>query len=93
MSWAKDRELLNENYATNQLVKIGEEVGELMSAHIRSNREKIIDALGDVLVTLIVYSEQQKIDLEEALQTAYEGIKDRKGKTVNGSFIKEEKNA
>lgn len=46
--------------------------------------------LGDVVVTLIVLSNQLDIDIVECLDMAYEKISKRKGKTVNGTFIKEE---
>ena len=46
--------------------------------------------LGDILVTLIILSEQMDIDLIECLAMAYEKISDRKGKTINGVFVKEE---
>ena len=48
------------------------------------------DGIGDVIVTLVILAEQQGLSLEECLQAAWDEIKDRKGKTVNGTFIKEE---
>lgn len=44
---------------------------------------------GDVMVTMIIMAKQLDIDLEECLEMAYEKIKDRKGKTINGTFVKE----
>lgn len=46
--------------------------------------------MGDIFVTLIILCEQIGIDPEKCLQMAYEKIKDRKGRTINGSFVKEE---
>lgn len=46
--------------------------------------------LGDIIVTLIVLCKQLDIDIVECLEMAYEKISKRKGKTVNGLFIKEE---
>lgn len=45
---------------------------------------------GDIFVTLIILCEQIGIDPVECLSMAYEKIKDRKGKTINGCFVKEE---
>lgn len=46
--------------------------------------------MGDVFVTLIILCEQIGIDPEECLEMAYEKIKDRSGRTINGTFVKEE---
>lgn len=46
--------------------------------------------MGDVLVTLIVLAKQQGIELSECLSLAWSKIKDRRGKTIDGQFVKEE---
>ena len=46
--------------------------------------------MGDIFVTLVVHCEQLGIDPVECLEMAYKKIKDRKGKTVDGKFIKAE---
>lgn len=46
--------------------------------------------MGDIFVTLIILCEQIGIDPVESLSMAYEKISKRKGKTINGQFIKEE---
>lgn len=46
--------------------------------------------MGDIFVTLIILCEQIGIDPVECLSMAYEKISKRKGKTINGQFIKEE---
>lgn len=46
--------------------------------------------MGDIIVTLIILCEQLDIDPTECLELAYEKIKDRKGKTIDGTFVKEE---
>lgn len=46
--------------------------------------------MGDIFVTLIILCDQLNLNLIECLAMAYEKIKDRKGKTINGVFIKEE---
>ena len=50
--------------------------------------EAIKDDIGDQIVTLIIQCEIQGIDLLECLNLAWNEIKDRTGKTVNGTFIK-----
>ena len=46
--------------------------------------------MGDIFVTLIILCEQIGIDPEECLSMAYEKIKGRSGRTINGTFVKEE---
>jgi len=52
--------------------------------------ERMILEYGDILVTLIILAKQLDIDPVICLQLAYEKIKDRKGQTINGKFVKEE---
>lgn len=59
-------------------------------ALMESARAEVQDALGDVLVTLIIIAEQVDMDIEDCLASAWEEIKDRKGRMVNGKFVKEE---
>ena len=45
--------------------------------------------MGDIFVTLIILCDQLNLNLVECLDRAYYKIKDRKGKTINGTFVKE----
>lgn len=45
--------------------------------------------MGDIFVTLLILCDQLNLDPVDCLGRAYEKIKDRKGKTINGVFIKE----
>lgn len=46
--------------------------------------------MGDIIVTLVVLCEDLGIDPMECLEMAYNKIKDRRGKTINGQFYKAE---
>lgn len=46
--------------------------------------------MGDIFVTLIILCRQLNISPQVCLGMAYDKIKDRKGKTINGTFVKEE---
>lgn len=72
----------------NQLLKTVSELGELSDALLKSDSEKIKDGIGDVLVTLIILAGTKGLTLKECLNQAWNEIKDRKGETVNGTFIK-----
>ncbi|EON84621.1 pyrophosphatase [Staphylococcus epidermidis 36-1] len=41
-------------------------------------------------MTLIILAQQHNMSLEECLQCAYEEIKGRTGKMINGTFVKDE---
>src|SRR5699024_12140133 len=73
-----------------QFYKIIEEIGEVAGAKARGNLDEMQTELGDVLVTLIIYAQQQNIELYDCLNLAYNKILNRNGKLVNGTFIKEE---
>jgi uncharacterized protein YabN with tetrapyrrole methylase and pyrophosphatase domain len=47
------------------------------------------DGIGDTVVTLIGVCEMYGVSLEECLQQAYDVISKRKGKMIDGKFVKE----
>lgn len=71
------------------MLKLTEEVGELAAAIARNNELGAMDAVGDVMVVLTILCQQIGISLIDSYAIAYETIKNRKGKTVNGVFVKE----
>ena len=91
IQWAEDRNMIKPDRLTGlaQLAKVTEEQGELSAGINKNDREKIEDSLGDILVTLIILSKDLDVDLLDCLRGAYNVIKDRKGKTINGVFVKE----
>lgn len=50
----------------------------------------IVEVAEKIRVTIIVLAHQLDLDVTECLSIAYEEIKNRKGKMVNGTFVKEE---
>ena len=86
--WATDRNLHTAD-PNKQMLKLMEETGELASAMARSNDALTKDAVGDIVVVLTVLCTQLNISVEECIRIAYDEIKDRKGKMVNGVFMKE----
>ena len=78
-----------------QWMPIIEDVGELRDVLLKPTKftepqAALKDAIGDTLVTIIVLAHQLDLDVTECLGIAYEEIKNRKGKMVNGTFVKEE---
>ena len=152
IKWAKEKGILQNGTPYKQLLKTGEEILELLHAIEDNNLDEIEDAIGDIVVTLIIYAEMKKIpckrdfknhsfkaddtavhrlvtdysvllqtekfgkslkpiidmhemmmiklhriackynfNIWECLQSAYNVIKNRKGKMINGTFVKDEK--
>lgn len=88
VQWAIDRGL-DKAEPAKQMLKLMEETGELAAGLAKSNSEKIKDSVGDITVVLIVLCTQLGINFEDCVDLAYGEIRNRKGKLVNGVFIKE----
>lgn len=86
--WAFDRGLTGGD-PHKQVLKLGEEFGELCEAFTKERYGQAIDSIGDMFVVLTILARQIDISLEECVQVAYGEIKDRKGVMVNGVFVKE----
>lgn len=91
IQWANDRNMIKQDKLTAlaQLAKVTEEHGELSAGINKNDEKKIEDSLGDSLVTLIILAQDLNFDLLDCLNKAYNVIKDRKGKTINGVFVKD----
>lgn len=87
--WAKDKGLDKAN-PRDQFLKVTEEVGEVAAALARSDKEELKDGIGDTVVTLIILAMQNDMDLYECLNQAYTEISGRKGKMIDGVFVKED---
>ena len=85
--WSVERNLHTQDHKM-QTLKVGEEVGELFKAIVKNDEAQIIDAVGDTYVTLVILCQQLGIELSDCVNAAYGEIKDRKGKLVDGTFIK-----
>lgn len=89
-SWARDRQIIPNSTPMAQLMKTMSELGELSDATLKSDRAGVVDGVGDVIVTLIIYAALQGVSIEDCLAAAYGEIKDRKGTlTPEGVFLKE----
>lgn len=86
--WAEERGL-DKSSSDKQMIKLQEEVGELAEAHNKGWKDKQVDSLGDIFVVLTIYAMQNNLHLEYCIKESYETIKERKGKTVNGVFVKQ----
>ena len=90
LRWAEARRIIPNSTAMAQAIKTHEELGELLSALHRNNREEIADAYADILITLIIGADLAGLGLIDCLEKGYQTIKDRKGYLrEDGVFIKE----
>jgi NTP pyrophosphatase (non-canonical NTP hydrolase) len=89
--WAEERNLIKGATPASQSEKLFEECGELVRAMIEKNINNQKDAVGDIIVVLTILMKQEGVDVEECIRIAYNEIKDRTGKMVNGVFVKDKK--
>lgn len=89
IAWATQKGILEKGTPEAQWDKTLEEVSELLGAIQKNDKPEIIDALGDILVTIIIQAEMQGLSLVECLESAYNVISKRTGKMINGTFIKD----
>ena len=89
LAWATQKGILENGTPRAQAMKTWEETDELITAIENNNREEVIDALGDILVTIIIQAEMQGLKLVDCLESAYNIISQRTGKMVDGQFVKD----
>lgn len=85
--WHRDRNLIDGSTDKDQYMKLIQEAGEL-SDNICKGRD-ISDDIGDMMVVLINIATRNNLTITECLEAAYNDIKDRKGRMVDGVFVKE----
>jgi NTP pyrophosphatase (non-canonical NTP hydrolase) len=101
IQWGKDRNIFECSTAIKQLLKTQEELDETMSALVQfadaktdkqktEAMEQIVDGIGDMGVTLMMLCHKVDVDFIECLESAYDVIKNRRGKIVDGLFCKEQ---
>lgn len=85
--WHHDRNLIEGATDKDQFCKLIQEAGEL-SDNLCKGKD-IKDDIGDMIVVLINIAERNGVSLSECVEVAYNDIKDRKGRMVDGVFVKE----
>ena len=87
--WASDRNIINGATMQAQFVKLIEEIGELAQGIAKGRPEAIKDGIGDAVVVLTILAAQHGVTIEDCIEIAWNEIKDRKGRMVGGTFLKE----
>ena len=86
--WATERGLYDKGDTKTQFCKLMEEAGELGRAILKNDNEEFVDAIGDIVVVLTNLAHLGGITIEDCIDSAYNEIKNRKGKMSNGTFVK-----
>lgn len=87
-SWANDKGIYKSGDSKTQYVKLMEEAGELARAILKRDKPEIKDAIGDMIVVLTNLAYLEGFEVEDCVTSAYDVIKNRKGKMENGTFMK-----
>jgi len=87
--WADERGIYDKGDTKTQLIKLQEEMGELAKATLEKDQEEVIDAIGDMVVVLTNLAHLNNVHIETCIATAYNVISKRKGKMINGTFVKD----
>ena len=87
--WAYTRDLYKDGDMKTQYVKLQEEAGELAKAILNKDEFETIDGIGDMVVVLTNLAHLAGTDIEFCIEEAYKEIASRKGKMMNGTFVKE----
>ena len=88
--WATDKGIYKSGDSRTQYVKLMEEAGELAQAILKDDEPEVIDAIGDMVVVLTNLAKLRGHNIEDCVTSAYDVIKSRTGKMINGSFVKSE---
>jgi len=105
IKWADDKGILTNATPLTQHSKTQEEVEELSEALFYQSKDEreyintkgvlcttsdeIEDAIGDILVTVLIQARLQNLDPLACLETALDIIEKRTGKMENGTFVKD----
>ena len=85
--WHEDRNLIEGSTDKDQVLKLLQELGELSDSVCKGT--DLRDDLGDMLVVMINIMKRNNLTIDNCLEKAYNDIKDRKGKMIDGVFVKQ----
>ena len=82
IGWHYDRNLIEGSTDKDQTLKLLQELGELSDSVCKG--KDIKDDIGDMLVVMLNIAERNGVVLAECLQRAWDDIKHRKGRMIDG---------
>lgn len=87
--WARACNLVAGSEPRAQFLKLVEEVGEIAHGLAKGRSHEVKDGIGDTIVVLTILAAQLGMTVEDCIEAAWHEIKDRKGRMVDGVFIKD----
>ena len=87
-TWATNKGIYKSGDSKTQYLKLMEEAGELAEALLKNDETEVIDAIGDMVVVLTNLAKLRGHNIEDCVTSAYDVIKSRQGKMINGTFVK-----
>ncbi len=91
--WSTDKGIYDQSDILSQFDKLVEELDELDLAIDTFGKNDvnhdINDAIGDMIVVLTNIAHMNGTTIEKCIEGAYNEIKDRKGKMIDGLFVKD----
>jgi len=88
-AWATTQSANGNEAALLRVAKSLNRVTNPSEAHNKDWHDKQIDSLGDIFVVLVVYALQNGLHLDYCVKEAYDTIKYRHGKMIDGVFVKD----
>lgn len=88
-TWAAARNLIEGSTTDKQFLKLVEETGEIAQGLAKNRPVEVYDGIGDVVVVLTILAAQCGMSIEDCIEHAWNEIKDRKGRIIDGVFVKE----
>lgn len=90
LEWAKEKGILEKSNPIKQIGKTQEELTETLIALVEKDEVEIKDGIGDMLVTIIILAKLCDFTPIECLEAAYNVIKERSGRMIDGLFVKDD---
>jgi NTP pyrophosphatase (non-canonical NTP hydrolase) len=87
--WAKEKGIYEKGDPKTQYIKLMEEMGELAMSLLKENNDEFQDAIGDCVVVLTNLAKLKGYQIEDCINGSYQIIAKRRGKMVNGTFVKD----
>ena len=87
IDWHHDRNLIEGSTDKDQALKLLQELGELSDSICKG--KDVRDDIGDMLVVMLNIMVRNNLTFKDCLERAWNDIRDRKGKMVDGIFVKE----
>ena len=90
LDWGMKHGIIHNGTQLGQAVKMFEEATEALDAISTGSTEDLVDAIGDVYVTLVMLAGTRGLSIEECVEHAWNQIKDRRGYLrEDGVFVRE----